>query len=53
MAALCLGGEDPVFDDQAQASAILGAIMGRYNAILREIEAGTFEPLVWGLRTAR
>ena len=41
------GGEDPVFDDQAQASAILGAIMGRYNAILREIEAGTFEPLVW------
>src|SRR4051794_18390094 len=41
------GGEDPVFDDQAQASAVLGAIMGRYNAILREIEAGTFEPLVW------
>src|SRR3954470_11209544 len=36
------GGEDPMFDDQAQASAILGAIlgaiMGRYNAILREIE---------------
>src|SRR5215211_4733455 len=41
------GGEEPVFDDPAQASAILGAIMGRYNAILREIEAGTFEPLVW------
>ena len=41
------GGEDPVFDDQAQATAILGAIMGRYNAILREIEAGRFEPLVW------
>ena len=41
------GGEDPVFDDQAQASAILGAIMGRYNAILREIEAGVFEPLLW------
>lgn len=41
------GGEDPVFDDQAHATAILGAIMGRYNAILREIAAGTFEPLVW------
>src|SRR4051794_25519911 len=41
------GGEDPVFDDQVQAGAVLGAIMGRYNAILREIEAGTFEPLVW------
>jgi len=41
------GGEEPVFDDQAQASAILGAIMGRYNAILREIEADVFEPLVW------
>ena len=40
------GGEDPVFDDQAHATAILGAIMSRYNAILREIEAGTFEPLV-------
>src|SRR3954465_12128460 len=41
------GGGAPVCDDRAQASAILGAIMGRYNAILREIEAGTFEPLVW------
>ena len=33
------GGEEPVFDDHLQASAILGTIMGRYNMILREIEA--------------
>src|SRR3954467_5032938 len=32
------GGEEPVFDVPAQASAILGTIMGRYNAILREAE---------------
>src|SRR4051812_34070040 len=29
------GGDEPVFDDHLQASAILGTIMGRYNAILR------------------
>ena len=27
------GGEEPVFDDHLQASAILGTIMGRYNMI--------------------
>jgi uncharacterized protein len=41
------GGEEPVFDDHVQASAILGTIMGRYNAILREVEAGAFGPLFW------
>jgi uncharacterized protein len=41
------GGEEPVFDDPAQASAILGTIMGRYNAILREAEAGAFGPIFW------
>src|SRR4051812_46902911 len=41
------GGEEPVFDDPAQASAILGTIMGRYNMILREIEEGVFGPLFW------
>src|SRR5215210_308974 len=40
------GGEEPVFDDHLQASAILGTIIGRYNMILREIEADAFEPLV-------
>ena len=41
------GGEEPVFDDHLQASAILGTIMGRYNTILREIEEGVFGPLFW------
>ena len=41
------GGEEPVFDDPAQASAILGTIMGRYNAILHEAEAGAFGPIFW------
>ena len=36
-----------MFDDPAQASAILGTIMGRYSAILREVEAGAFGPLFW------
>ena len=29
------GGEEPVFDDPAQASAILGTIMGRYRPAAR------------------
>ena len=41
------GGEEPVFDDHLQASAILGTIMGRYNMILRGVEAGVFGPLFW------
>jgi uncharacterized protein len=41
------GGEEPVFDDPAQASAILGTIMGRYNTIVREAEAGAFGPIFW------
>jgi uncharacterized protein len=41
------GGEEPVFDDHLQASAILGTIMGRYNTIVREVEAGAFGPLFW------
>src|SRR4051794_39736377 len=35
------------FDDPAQASAILGTIMGRHNAIVREVEAGAFGPIFW------
>jgi uncharacterized protein len=30
-----------------QASAILGTIMGRYNAIVREVKAGVFGPIFW------
>jgi uncharacterized protein len=41
------GGEEPVFDDHLQASAILGTILGRYNTILRGVEAGVFGPLFW------
>ena len=41
------GGEEPVFDDHLQASAILGTIMSRYNAILRDTAAGTFGPIFW------
>src|SRR5215207_10091706 len=37
------GGDEPVFDDPAQASAILG----RYNMILREVGEGAFGPLFW------
>src|SRR5215216_6104506 len=41
------GGDEPVFEDPAQASAILGTIMGRYNAIVREVETGAFGPIFW------
>src|SRR5215210_7006939 len=41
------GGDEPVFDDHLQASAILGTIMGRYNAILRDTAAGAFGPIFW------
>jgi uncharacterized protein len=39
------GGEEPVFDDAAQAQSILGAIMGRYNEILGQIADGFVEPI--------
>ncbi|HKR90641.1 MAG TPA: UPF0149 family protein [Phenylobacterium sp.] len=39
------GGEEPVFDDAAQAEAILGAIMSRYNEILGQIADGVIEPI--------
>src|SRR5215217_8278766 len=42
----CVHSPDPC-TTLAQASAILGTIMGRYNAIVREIEEGAFGPLFW------
>lgn len=39
------GGEEPVFDDTAQAEAIIGAIMSRYNEILGQLAAGVIEPI--------
>ena len=41
------GGEEPVFADGDQAQAVLGAIMSRYNEILRQVEEGSFEPVLW------
>lgn len=40
-------GEEPMFDDIDQAHAITGAILRRYNEIVRSIEAGAFEPIFW------
>src|ERR1019366_4363747 len=39
------GGEEPVFDDTAQAQSVLGAIMRRYNEILGQIADGFIEPI--------
>jgi len=41
------GGEQPEFADRAEAQAILGTIMGRYNEILRDVAAGTINPIFW------
>jgi uncharacterized protein len=43
---LVFGGE-PQFSDQAEATAILGAIMGRYNEILRQISDDAVDPVFW------
>ena len=43
------GGEEPVFDDAEQARTVIGAIMGRYNEILRVLNSDpeAYEPLFW------
>ena len=41
------GGEAPQFGDAVQAQAILGAIMGRYNEIVRQIEDDAVQPILW------
>ncbi len=43
------GGEEPVFDDAEQARTVIGAIMGRYNEILRVLDTDpeAYEPLFW------
>ena len=41
------GGEAPEFADAAEAKAVLGAIMSRYNEIIRQIAADTFAPIFW------
>jgi uncharacterized protein len=47
---LVWGGEAPEFVDQDEAKAILGAIMGRYNEILRQIADDEFDPIFWTTR---
>jgi uncharacterized protein len=43
------GGEEPVFEGVEQARTVIGAIMGRYNEILRELDTDpeAYEPLFW------
>ena len=41
------GEEEPTFADETEAKVILGSIMARFNEILRQIEKGIAEPIVW------
>lgn len=50
MAAGNLGGQAPEFADEAEAKAILGAIMGRYNEILRHLADDDLDPVFWATR---
>jgi len=47
---LIWGGQAPEFADEAEANAILGSIMARYNEILRQITDDTYEPIFWADR---
>jgi uncharacterized protein len=42
--------EAPEFADEAEAQAILGAIMGRYNEILRQVANDDLDPVFWADR---
>jgi uncharacterized protein len=44
------GGGAPEFADEAEAKAILDAIMGRYNEILRQIADDDLDPVFWAGR---
>jgi hypothetical protein len=46
------GGEAPEFADEAEASAILGTITGRYNEILRQVRHGALDPVSGPIATA-
>jgi uncharacterized protein len=47
---LIWGGEAPEFADQHEGKVILGAIMNRYNEILRQIADDALEPIFWADR---
>lgn len=44
---LIWGNETPEFADEAEAEAILGSIMDRYNEILRQLEDDALDPVFW------
>jgi uncharacterized protein len=46
---LVWGGEEPVFEDEEQARSVIGAVMGRYNEILRELDTDpeAYAPILW------
>jgi uncharacterized protein len=44
---LIFGSDAPEFADHDEAKAILGAIMGRYNEILRQVADDTCDPIFW------
>ncbi len=47
---LIWGGQAPEFADEAEAKVIVGAVMGRYNEILRLIADDACEPIFWADR---
>jgi uncharacterized protein len=47
---LVWGGEAPEFADESEAKAVLGAIMSRYNEIIRQIDHDAFDPIFWAAR---
>jgi uncharacterized protein len=47
---LIFGGDAPGFANQDEAKAILGAIMGRYNEIVRQVADDTCDPIYWADR---
>jgi uncharacterized protein len=47
---LVFGGDAPEFADEVEAKTILGAIMGRYNEILRQVADDDLDPVFWADR---
>jgi uncharacterized protein len=43
------GGDEPVFDSADEARSVLGTIMGRYNEIIRSLDANpvAYTPIYW------
>src|SRR5579884_1850487 len=44
------GGVAPEFLDEAEAKAVLGTIMGRYNEVVRQIANDDLDPVFWADR---